>query len=84
MEPANYADNRTIRIELVMVSILILTKNEETDLPGCLELVSWSDDIHVYDSYSVDNTLAIAERFGGLIEAAVELNAIYLNDFGIQ
>src|SRR4030095_16686280 len=45
-----------------MVSVLILTKNEEQDLPGCLESVSWCDDIHVYDSYSSDNTVNIARQ----------------------
>lgn len=46
------------------ISILILTKNEEQDLPGCLESVAWSDDIHVYDSLSTDRTLAIATERG--------------------
>lgn len=45
-----------------MVSVLILTKNEEQDLPGCLESVSWCDDIHVFDSYSNDNTVDIAKK----------------------
>jgi glycosyltransferase involved in cell wall biosynthesis len=45
-----------------MVSVLILTKNEEQDLPGCLASVSWCDDIHVYDSYSSDNTVRIARE----------------------
>jgi glycosyltransferase involved in cell wall biosynthesis len=45
-----------------MVSVLILTKNEEQDLPGCLASVSWCDDIHVYDSYSSDNTVRIAKE----------------------
>ena len=45
-----------------MVSVLILTKNEEQDLPGCLESVSWCDDIHVFDSYSTDNTVDIATK----------------------
>jgi glycosyltransferase involved in cell wall biosynthesis len=43
------------------ISILILTKNEQQDLPACLDSVSWSDDIHVYDSMSDDATVAIAE-----------------------
>lgn len=46
-----------------MISILILTKNEEKDLPGCLDSVQWCDDIHVYDSYSEDKTLEIAQKF---------------------
>lgn len=45
-----------------MISVLILTKNEERDLPGCIESVAWSDDIHVYDSLSEDATIAIARK----------------------
>ena len=44
-----------------MISILILTKNEERDLPGCLQSVSWSDDVQVYDSNSTDRTVEIAK-----------------------
>jgi len=43
-----------------MISVLILTLNEEQDLPGCLDSVAWSDDIHVLDSGSTDRTLDIA------------------------
>jgi len=46
------------------ISVLILTKNEEADLPGCLDSVAWSDDIHVYDSVSNDRTVEIAQSFG--------------------
>ena len=47
-----------------MISVLILTKNEEQDLPGCLASVAWSNDVHVYDSGSTDATAAIATRAG--------------------
>jgi glycosyltransferase involved in cell wall biosynthesis len=30
-----------------MISVVILTKNEERDLPGCLESVRFSDDVQV-------------------------------------
>jgi len=49
------------------ISVIVPTKNEQQDLPGCLEVLSWSDDIHVYDSMSTDETLAIAQRFGAKI-----------------
>lgn len=52
---------------MTRISILILTKNEEQDLAGCLRSVSWSDDVHVYDSMSVDNTVAIARQFGATV-----------------
>ena len=44
-----------------MISVLILTKNEEQDLPGCLQSVAWCDDIHVFDSYSEDRTIEISK-----------------------
>ncbi len=47
-----------------MISVLILTKNEEQDLPGCLDSVAWSDDIHVFDSFSTDRTAEIARAAG--------------------
>jgi len=50
-----------------MISILILTKNEEQDLPGCLASVSWCDDVHVFDSYSSDRTVEIADSYGAII-----------------
>jgi glycosyltransferase involved in cell wall biosynthesis len=50
-----------------VISVLIPTLNEEQDLPGCLASVAWSNDIHVYDSYSSDATVAIAQRFGARV-----------------
>lgn len=49
------------------ISVLILTKNEQQDLPGCLASVAWSDDIHVYDSISTDRTLEIAKAAGATV-----------------
>jgi glycosyltransferase involved in cell wall biosynthesis len=46
------------------ISILILPRNEEQDLPGCLDSVAWSDDIHILDSESTDCTVAIARERG--------------------
>lgn len=51
-----------------MISILILTRNEERDLPECLRSVAWSDDVHVFDSYSTDATVAIAQAAGARVE----------------
>ncbi|MDT0675844.1 glycosyltransferase family 2 protein [Autumnicola musiva] len=50
-----------------MISIVILTKNEEKDLPRCLDSVSWSDDVHVLDSGSSDETVNIALLHGAKI-----------------
>ncbi|MFD2256102.1 glycosyltransferase family 2 protein [Luteolibacter algae] len=50
-----------------MISILILTKNEEQDLPGCLDSVRWSDDVHVFDSQSTDRTVEISQEYGAKV-----------------
>lgn len=50
-----------------MISIIILTKNEQRDLPGCLEALRWCDDVHVVDSGSADNTVEIARKCGAHI-----------------
>jgi glycosyltransferase involved in cell wall biosynthesis len=50
-----------------MISILILTKNEEKDLTGCLQSVSWSDDVHVLDSHSTDRTVDVARSSGAQV-----------------
>lgn len=54
-----------------MISVLILTKNEEQDLPGCLASVAWSDDVHVLDSFSTDRTVALAEAAGAIVTQRV-------------
>ena len=45
-------------------SILLLTYNEEVNLPACLASISWCDDIVIVDSYSSDKTVEIARSAG--------------------
>ena len=50
------------------VSILILTCNEAANLPGCLASVAeLSDDVHVVDSFSTDQTVEIARQHGASV-----------------
>ena len=49
------------------ISVLILTKDEERDLPGALASVAWSDDVHVFDSLSADGTQEIARAAGAQV-----------------
>lgn len=47
---------------------IVLTKNEERDLPDCLEsLRSLADEVYVIDSESTDATVAIAEASGAAV-----------------
>ena len=48
-------------------SVLILTLNEETNLAECISSVSWSSDIVILDSFSLDRTLEIGEKAGARI-----------------
>jgi glycosyltransferase involved in cell wall biosynthesis len=50
-----------------MISVLILTFNEENNLPRCLAAVKWADDIVVLDSFSTDRTVEIAKAAGARV-----------------
>jgi glycosyltransferase involved in cell wall biosynthesis len=51
----------------VPVSILLLTLNEEANLPACFEALAWCDDIVVVDSFSTDRTVEIASEAGARV-----------------
>lgn len=49
------------------LSVLIPTRNEERDLPACLDSVRWAEEIVVVDSESTDGTRTIAQTRGARI-----------------
>lgn len=46
-----------------MISVIVITKNEEDRIKACLESVKWADQIIVYDNGSTDDTLKIARKY---------------------
>jgi len=60
------------------ISALILTFNEEQNLPSCLESLRWCDDIVVFDSFSTDRTVDIAKSAG------VRVVQRYFDNYGSQ
>jgi glycosyltransferase involved in cell wall biosynthesis len=50
-----------------MISAIILTLNEEEDLPNCLRSLDWTDENFVLDSGSTDDTCDIAKRMGASV-----------------
>lgn len=50
-----------------MVSIFILTLNEADNIEACLDSIAFADDIVVLDSYSSDETVALAEAKGARV-----------------
>ena len=49
------------------LSVLIPVYNEQMNIVECLESVKWADEILIVDSYSADETLEIARRYGARI-----------------
>lgn len=50
-----------------MITVIILTKNEEQDLPMCLNSLKGFDEVHVLDSGSNDATVEIAYQYGAKV-----------------
>jgi glycosyltransferase involved in cell wall biosynthesis len=49
------------------LSAVIITLNEERNLPRCLGSVRWAEEIVVVDSFSTDRTVEIAGTFGARV-----------------
>jgi glycosyltransferase involved in cell wall biosynthesis len=69
---------------MVPISVLILTKNEALDLPGCLECLAWCDDVHVLDSQSTDDTAQIAQRMGAQLTVRAFDGYASQRNFGLR
>lgn len=50
------------------ISVLILTLNEATNLRDAIESVNGSDDVVIFDSFSNDETVSIAEAAGARVK----------------
>jgi glycosyltransferase involved in cell wall biosynthesis len=53
--------------ERTPLSIFITTYNNGRTLTACLESIKWADEIILLDSFSTDDTLVIAQRYGARI-----------------
>lgn len=51
----------------IQLSVIIITRNEERNIAGCLESVAFADEWIVVDSGSTDRTREIAEQFGAKV-----------------
>ena len=47
----------------VPITIVIITKNEETNITGCLESIKWAREIVIVDGFSTDSTVEIAKKY---------------------
>ena len=67
-----------------MISILILTYNEELNMEAVLENVSFSDDIHVLDSFSNDKTKEICKSHEAYFHTRKFDNYAAQRNFGLS
>ena len=51
----------------MMISAVVLTKNEEKNLQDCLGSIKWCDEILVIDDNSTDKTIEIAKKYGARV-----------------
>jgi len=70
---------------MTSISVLILTKNEASDIAGCLESVAaMTDDVHVLDSESTDETCSIAAALGAKVTVRPFDNFAAQRNFGLH
>jgi glycosyltransferase involved in cell wall biosynthesis len=50
-----------------VLSVIVITKNEEAAIGACLDSVAWADEIIVLDSGSTDNTVRICRERGARV-----------------
>lgn len=66
------------------VSALILTLNEEANLPRCLDALTWCDEIVVVDSFSTDRTVDIARERGARVFQRRFVSFADQRNFGLE
>jgi glycosyltransferase involved in cell wall biosynthesis len=54
-----------------MLTAVVLTRNEAHHLPDCLASLAWAPEVLVFDSYSTDQTVALAQAAGARVSQRV-------------
>lgn len=68
-----------------MISVIILTKDEEQNIERCLESIKWCDEIIIIDDKSSDKTLEIAKKYKATIYShALNSDFSAQRNFGIS
>ena len=75
-----------VNIERPMISVLILTYNEEVNIRECIESIppSWRSDVIVLDSHSEDSTGEIADQMGARVITNVFQDYATQRNFGLN
>ncbi|MFH0772255.1 MAG: glycosyltransferase family 2 protein [Candidatus Omnitrophota bacterium] len=64
----------------IPLSVVVIVKNEEERIAGCLESVKWADEIVIVDDMSADKTLEIAREYTDKIfQRKMDVEGIHRN-----
>lgn len=67
------------------ISAIILTKNEEKNIAGCIESLTWCNEVLVIDDNSTDKTVEIAKKTGARVfNHALGNNFAKQRNFGLN
>ncbi len=67
-----------------MLSVIVITKNEEQIIKACLESVKWADEIIVIDNGSTDNTTEIAKKYADKVISFKDQDFAALRDKALE
>lgn len=69
----------------MLISAVVLTKNEEKNIEKCLEALSWCDEIVVIDDYSEDKTADMAKKKKARVyQRRLEANFAKQRNYGLE
>jgi len=66
------------------ISVLLLTLNEEANLPACLSAIAWCDDVVVVDSFSSDGTMQVEQAAGARVVQRAFTNFAEQRNFALD
>lgn len=67
-----------------MLSVIVITKNEQDRIRACLESVKWADEIIIVDNGSTDNTIKISKSYTDKIFKFAGLDFAALRNKGME
>lgn len=67
-----------------MISVIVITKNEEKIIKTCLESIKWADEIIVLDNGSSDRTVEIAKKYTKNVFSFNDLDFASIRNKGME
>ncbi len=72
------------RTFLPALTVVVITKNEEEMIVGCLESVDWADEVIVIDDHSTDQTRQLAKKYASRVITHTSRGFASQKNYGIK